>query len=283
MEEKKQFNPLRKEVVNVKFIGVPTGLVLDKNHVNYGGMNKNVAQPIQVGKYQNGMLRNPLTNDEKEFFEKELGLEENALSVYKKTSNYWHTTTVFLKKGDNYFDLSVPDQYLQYKIVLACPELVAPSMEDFRNKPDANRMFAVTTDAVTKKLQTEELDTNVKAYALYAKYQNDLNCLSLVINDIEGRVWTGDLDATRIKIKELLEKKPSEFIRSASQSNLEDQAFIFEAFKKGVLTKQNDCYYYKGQPLAYDDQQPTIQVAAKWLKDPLNQEFFVQIKKELKK
>ena len=66
-----------------------------------------------------GAYVNVLTNDEKTYLEKSMGLEPNALSVYLKRDNYWANYSVRLTKGDNYLDLSIPDDYIKYKVLLA--------------------------------------------------------------------------------------------------------------------------------------------------------------------
>ena len=72
-----------------------------------------------------GAFKNVLTNSEKNYLEYIMGLEPNALSVYKKVDNFWSTATegtinkVMLKKGDNRLDLSNPEDYIRYKILLA--------------------------------------------------------------------------------------------------------------------------------------------------------------------
>ena len=46
-----------------------------------------------------------------------MGLEENALSIYKKQNNFWENYTVRLTKGETYLDLSDPNDYIKYNII----------------------------------------------------------------------------------------------------------------------------------------------------------------------
>lgn len=77
-----------------------------------------------------GRLKNPLTDQEKEFFEThpDLDMEAGDLSPHKKKDNFWHNFRVVIRKSDNIvnddtilmtLDLHDPIQYLQYKVLLA--------------------------------------------------------------------------------------------------------------------------------------------------------------------
>ena len=81
------FNPLRKEIVLVKFIP-RQGKIMDKKHLMYGGMMDGAVKGFSVPILEStGNYVNVLTDNEKKFFEETLGLESNALSIYKKENN----------------------------------------------------------------------------------------------------------------------------------------------------------------------------------------------------
>ena len=91
MKEEKKINkeefvsPLRHEIVNVKFVP-RQGKITDPKHVLYGGMAENAVRTYTVPRMANGVYKNPLTDSEKTFLEEYMGLQPNALSVYK---DYW--------------------------------------------------------------------------------------------------------------------------------------------------------------------------------------------------
>jgi len=86
---------------------------VDENHVISGGMlsgsRKKFCAPLQ----KNGNIANILTAEEKEFLEKETGLN---LSVY---GEFWQTFYVSLFKDDanNRFDMSNPMDYISIRIL----------------------------------------------------------------------------------------------------------------------------------------------------------------------
>lgn len=91
-------------------------------------MAENASRTFVVPRLSSGMFVNVLTDAEKAFLEEIMGLEYNSLSIYKKVDNFWDDSNengiskVTLKKQDNYFDLSNPEDYIRYKILLANKE-----------------------------------------------------------------------------------------------------------------------------------------------------------------
>nr|DAU83986.1 MAG TPA: hypothetical protein [Crassvirales sp.] len=104
-------------------------MVTNPKHILYGGMAENAVKYFTVPQLESGKLVNVLTDDEKNFLEEIMGLEYNALSIYKKENNYWHNRQVRLLKQDNILDLSDPEQYIKYKILLANKDEIAPSLQ----------------------------------------------------------------------------------------------------------------------------------------------------------
>jgi len=130
------YNPLRPERINVKFIPREDGYIDNPKHLLYGGMMEGSVRrygvPI-IG--STGAYKNVLTNNEKAFLEKAMGLEDGALSVYKKENNYWDGYSVRLVKGDNYLNLADPADYIKLKVLLVNKDFICESPEMLRNYP----------------------------------------------------------------------------------------------------------------------------------------------------
>ena len=111
-------------------------MVTDPKHILYGGMAEDAVRVFVVPKLTTGTYVNVLTNSEMAFLEEYLGMTKGTLSVYKKVDNFWSDANpqginkVKLKKQDNYLDLSVPEDYIRYKILLANKDYIAPSLKD---------------------------------------------------------------------------------------------------------------------------------------------------------
>ena len=110
--KKELVNCLRNERIIVRHIPRQSNMVQNPKHVLYGGMAENAIRVFVVPRLTSGKYVNVLTNDEKDFLEHTMGLEDNALSIHKREHNFWDDSNpdgiakVMLKKQDNYLDLS---------------------------------------------------------------------------------------------------------------------------------------------------------------------------------
>ena len=94
---------------------------------------------ITVPRTLRGELVDPLTEEERDYFESsegKLALKPGDLSIYKTTkdgkgkeilNNYWTNFKVKLKNETLELDLSKPMDYLRYKVLLTNSELIAPT------------------------------------------------------------------------------------------------------------------------------------------------------------
>ena len=79
---------LRNERVIVRHIPKEGGMVTNPKHILFGGMAENATRTFVVPRLSSGMFVNVLTDKEKAFLEEVMGLEYNALSIYKKVDNF---------------------------------------------------------------------------------------------------------------------------------------------------------------------------------------------------
>lgn len=88
-EEKPLINCLRNERIIIRHIPRQSNMVQNPKHILYGGMAENATRTFTVPRLSSGKYVNVLTDDEKDFLEDLMGLEPNALSIYKKVDNFW--------------------------------------------------------------------------------------------------------------------------------------------------------------------------------------------------
>ena len=128
-------NCLRKERVIVRYLPKLSGIWGNNpKHVLSGGLSENSVKVFTVPRLSSGVFVNVLTDNEKAYLEEIMGLEYNALSVYKKVDNFWDDGNtvgihnVRLHKQDTILDLSVPEDYIRCKILLANIDNIEPSI-----------------------------------------------------------------------------------------------------------------------------------------------------------
>ena len=142
-------NCLRNGRVIVRHIPKEGGMITNPKHILFGGMAENAIRTFVVPRLSSGMFVNVLTDSEKAYLEEVMGLEYNALSVYKKENNFWDDSNdsgiskVRLTKLDNYLNLADPEDYIRYKILLANKDYIAPSLEVLQDSPKATYQFVI--------------------------------------------------------------------------------------------------------------------------------------------
>lgn len=287
-------NCLRNEKVIVRHIAKQTGLVKDPKHVLYGGMAENAKRVYTVPLLKSGMFCDVLTKDEKNYLEYILGLEPNAMSVYNRENNFWSTanedgiSTVTLYKHDNIFDLSSPTDYIKYKILLANKDRIAPSVKVLQDTPKATYEFVIISENDTTKLAKANMTLKMQCYKEYGKIEDDADKLRLIIETIDGRPLSPHtkLDVLQTKINDLIQSNSRLFLKVITDELLNTKVLIRKAIDGGFISKRGDfLYLISGDeriPLCNNGEEPTINVAAKYLNEPKHQELKFSLEAKIK-
>lgn len=283
---------LRKERIIVRHVPKPSNMVTNPKHVLYGKMAETAVRVFVVPVLSSGRFVNVLTDDEKSFLESVMGLEPNALSIYKKEHNFWDDSNpngiskVTLKKQDNYLDLSVPEDYIKYKILLANKDYIAPSLRALEDHPKATYQFVLIGDGDETKSAKSMMSNTMQCYKEYGKIEEDKDTLKLIIETLDGRpvAASSKLEFLQTKINDLIQANPKSFLRVITDKNLPVKVLIRNAVGAGHIAKRGDYYYLRsdGTPLCEDNEEPTINMAAKYLNSPKHQDVKLTIEALLK-
>lgn len=279
-------NCLRAEKVCVRFIPRETGLVTNPKHVFYGGMAETAFKKLTIPLVGKGVYKNVLTDSEKNYLEYAMGLEKNALSVYLKNDNYWENYTVRLTKGDNYLDLSNPSEYIDYKVLLANKDLIAPSLEAMQNYPKATYEFVVIAENDETKSNQKTLSYTMKAYMALGKMMEDKESLRFIIETMEGRPLSNKstLDFLQGKINTLISNDAKFFVKVVEDEFFATKVLIRECLEAGLIRKRGD-FLYKAEdnsPLCNTNEDPTLHNAARFINLPKNQQLKLTLEAKLK-
>ena len=279
---KKTFvNCLREERIIVRHIPRQSNMVQNPKHVLYGGMAENAVRVFVVPRLTSGKYVNVLTNDEKNYLEYIMGLEDNALSIHKREHNFWDDSNpdgiskVLLKKQDNYLDLSDPNDYIKYKILLANKDFIAPSLKALEDHPKATYQFVIIGEGDETKSAKSNMSNTMMCYKEYGKIEEDADTLRLIIEILDGRpvASTSKLEFLQTKINGLIQANPKTFLKVVTDKMLPTKVLIKKGIAAGVITKRGDFLYLRSdnKPLCEDGEDPTLNVAAKYLNDPKHQ------------
>lgn len=277
---------LRNERIIVRYVPKESGIVTNPKHILYGGMAENAVKYFTVPQLESGRLVNVLTDEEKEFLEYIMGLEYNALSIYKKENNYWSNRQVRLLKQDNILDLSDPEQYIKYKILLANKDDIAPSLQALQDIPKATYKFVLIKEGEETSNARQEMSATMQAYMEYGKYENDADTLRTIIETIDGRPLAVNtkVEFLQTKVNKLIQADAKLFLKVITDPLLPTKVTIKRAVEAGLVSNRGGFFYLRedGSPLCGNNEDPTFNTAAKFLASPKNQSIKFSLEAKLK-
>lgn len=292
IQNNEPINCLRNERVIVRFIPHPSTLAPNKNHVLYGGMAETTTRAFTVPRLSNGSFKNVLTNTEKECLERVMGLEVNALSIYKDTNNYWDDSNpkgfgkVVLHKQDNYLDLSIPSDYIKYKVLLANKDQIAASMQELEDRPKATYQFVIISENAEASNSMKRVDATKNCWKEFGKIEDDVDTLRTVIELVERRplATKTKLDFLQAKISEHIDSDPRKMLAMFKDEYLPAKVLIKKGVEKGLISWRNDLYYLRedGHPLCEMGENSTLNNAAKYISNIKHQDLKFTLEAKIK-
>lgn len=278
---------LRNERVIVRFVPKEGGMITNPKHILYGGMAEGAVRYFTVPVLQStGAFKNVLTDAEKEYLEQVMGLEYNALSIYKKENNYWENFRVRLTKQDTYLNLSDPNDYIKYKVLLANTNFIADSLETLQDRPRATYQYVLIKEGESEKRESDNISTIMKCYKEYGKIENDADTLKCIVELLDKRPLAKGtkIEFLQGKANTLIQSNPGLFYSTVTDPTLPVKVLIRRAVEEGVISRRGDQYYLKSDnsPLCGSNEEPTLNTAAKYLSLPKNQELKLSIEAKLK-
>lgn len=225
-----------------------------------------------------------LDKDEQTFFEKEMGLENGALSPTSRKNNYWREFKVTLDKKGKTLDLLDPEDYLAWKVLLASNSIA-------NSKDEINPMihdFYMVTEDEEQEIGSRLAERYEEASSLFNKISKSdkkmRNILRLIgKTNIPSDAPTKFLKAELVKIIEQREKihgvpGTEDFINVANDPDFDMKVFILDAMEIGEIMVEGTTYKLRsGDIIGYDRDQ-----AISFLGNPKNQQTKFLIDERIK-
>lgn len=285
---------LRNERVIVRHIPKQSGMVTNPRHILYGGMAENAKKTFVVPRLSSGVFVNVLTDSEKAYLEEIMGLEYNALSVYKRpeSENYWNDgndtgiSKVTLGKDDNYLNLADPEDYIRYKILLANKDFIAPSMQALEDSPKETYQFVIIAEGEETKMAKNNMSYTMRCYKEFGKVEEDADTLRTIIELVDGRPTSphSKLEFLQTKANNLIQADSKLFLRVVTDPLLSTKVLIKKAIAANLISNRGNYLYMRNDnsPLCESNEEPTLNIAAKYLNSPKHQEIKFGIEAKLK-
>jgi len=278
---------LRNEKAIVRYLPRESNMVKNPKHIFYGGMAETAVRTFTVPIMEStGTFVNVLTNSEKIFLEEMMGLDANALSIYLKENNFWVNYNVRLTKGDTYLDLSTPEDYIKYKVLLTHKDYIASSLTEMQEHPKATYQFVIISENEESNNTNKQLNASMEAYMVLGKIQEEKELLKYIVETISGRPISNKakLDFITGEVYKIIQSNAKMFINVAKDPLLETKVLINKGTEMGIIRKRSDYYYLASDnsPLCEINEDPTINIAAKYLNAPKHQEIKFTIEAKIK-
>jgi hypothetical protein len=244
------------------------------NSVNLGGGVKVILDDqrrVLIEKYKesypNGMTQ-------KEFFEKELGVNLNPTLPHDE--NFWRTDRrgrVTLTKEGTTLNLNTALDMLKYLILLSNRMLISPSYDDRVLKATYEFMIVDESKVTVKKL--EEASIKAQAYVKFAEITNSKKATIGFIKSL-GRAIpaTATEDWLKSEVLTIVDNNPNYFLEIVNHPQYEQRIFVQEAIEAGAIIRKGEKRYTLDNGAELGDLTDTIN----YLNNPDNQEVKLRIK-----
>lgn len=259
--------------VKIKFIKRKQGMAANvkDNHIIAGGMLEGSYRKFPVPMLRNGGLKNILTEAEKKYFE-ETVYDGQSLSMYGK---FWDNFYVTLEKLDTQLDLSIPDDYIRYKLLLGWDKVIAPSLKVFKSAPTAQYQFYLEREGEEEILASKELSSTKMAWKNFDKIEDNADVLAAVIFLMTGKIaaQNAKLAYLNTQVEKLVDGRAERFNKLMADAQFESQVLVANAERAGVVKKVKGAYETEdGLPLTELGQPATVKNVVNFINDPKNNE-----------
>lgn len=239
-----------------------------------GGGVKVILDDQKRVKIQKYMESFPNGMTQKEFFEKELGVDLNPTSEADK--NFWRSDRrgrVVITKEGMTLNLNQSLDMLKYLILISNRMLISPSYDERTLKATYEFMIVDESKVTSQKLE----EANVKSQA-YIKFAEVTNSRSSIIGFIKslGRTIPATASDEWLKgeVLNVVDNSPKYFLEVVDHPQYNERIFVQEAIEAGAIIRKGEKRYVLDNGAELGDLNDTIN----YLLNPDNQESKMRIK-----
>ena len=216
----------------------------------YSGCINRITLPFSISKRSYVDIFE--SKEEQEFFENALNKAPGALNIFDRNSQFWSKDFfVDLDKDDKELDLSSPVQMLEYKILLANTNLIAPSWgERFKNP---GYRWAIVSEAQIEDDSYKIAAKNEEAMELFFSMKNSNKMMYNVLRLIGTNPNKSNENNTtwlKAQIDKIISQKEKvknvynidDFITVAKDPRFNEKIFVLDAIDLGEIKKIDGIY-----------------------------------------
>lgn len=182
--------------------------------------------------------------------------------------------------------MSDPGDYIRYKILLANKDYIASSLQELQDHSKATYQFVIIAEGEEVKSARGNMSNIMKCYKEFGKIENDIDTLRVIIESLDGRPTspTVKLEFLQTRANSLIQADSRLFLKVITDPLLSAKVLIRKSIEAGLISKRGDYLYLKSDntPLCEINEEPTINMAAKFLNSPKHQELKFSLEAKLK-
>lgn len=244
------------------------------NSEQRGGGVKVVLDDQKRVRIQKYMESFPNGMTQKEFFEKELGVDLNP--TLKAEDNFWRTDRrgrVVLTKEGTTLNLNHSLDMLKYLILLSNKMLVSPSYDERVLKATYEFMIVDESKVTVKKLAEASVKAN--AYIKFAEVTNSKKSTIGFIKSL-GRTIpaTATEDWLKNEVLNIVDNNPEYFLEIVNHPQYNERIFVQEAVEAGAIIRKGEKRYTLDNGSELGDLTDVVN----YLLNPDNQEVKMRVK-----
>lgn len=219
------------------------------------------------------------SNEEQAYFENVFNKKAGSLSIYDRNNDFWGKEfIVTLEKDNKELDLSVPSQLLEYKVLLANTDKIAPSWDE-RFKKGSYQYAIISNDREvddTMKLSAKKERAMELFFEVKKSDKKMFDILRLLgkspaRNTIDNTQWLkSQLTSTMSQIEKVRNvSNIDDFIKVVEDAKFSEKVFVLDALDLGEITRDGTVYRLRdtNAPLGR-----SVDQAVEWFADPRNNE-----------
>ena len=276
---------LKNETITVQFIPKPTREISNPNHVAYGGKLEGTYDYISPPRLDKGKMQNILTKEEKEGLEFLMGRDLSIYGDFWKGYRKGGLFPVALGKEDKFLNLSVPEDYIVYKVLLNT-NLVANSTQQMKDEPRESYKWVMVKEDETDKIGEERVNEKAEAYAFYNQHSSNSDVLRYILRKLGKHTHGGQkLSFLREQVGLAIDnpKYRSIILKLSKDKALTEKVLLEQAFTLGIIDRVSNQYFTKeGEPISGEGEDPTEFNSARFLGLPVGQEMRLAIEARIK-
>jgi len=247
------------------------------NSETKGGGVKVILDDQKRVKIQKYMESFPNGMTQKEFFEKELGVDLNP--TLEASKNFWRSDRrgrVVITKEGMTLNLNHSLDMLKYLILLSNRMLISPSYDERTLKATYEFMIVDENKVTTQKLE----EANIKSQA-YIKFAEITNSRASIVGFIKSLGRTIPATATdewlKGEVLNVIDNSPKYFLEVVNHPQYNERIFVQEAIEAGAIIRKGEKRYTLDNGAELGDLNDTIN----YLLNPDNQESKMRIKSKI--